>query len=123
MVKVISPVHDPNADLALLTTTSVVYDAIAVIGKQPWVDLPDAQDFVRDAFRHCKAIAMLGDAATLFDAWGMKDALKAPGVISGDQSKALTKDFIRAIAAHRHWEREKDPVTDKKGGALARPER
>lgn len=68
MVKVLSPVHDADADLALMTTTSVVYAAIAVIDKQPWVDIPDAQDFVREAFRHCKAIAMLGDAATLFDA-------------------------------------------------------
>ena len=115
MVKVISPVHDADADLALMTTTSVVYDAIAVIGREPWVDLPDAQDFVRDAFRHCKAIAMIGDAVTLFDAWGMKDALKAPGVLSGPQAKALAKDFIRDIAAHRHWQREKDPVTGKKG--------
>ena len=115
MVKLISPVHDADADLALMTTTSVVYDAIAVIGREPWVDLPDAQDFVRDAFRHCKSIAMIGAAGTLFDAWGMKDALKAPGVLSADQAKNLTKDFIRAIAAHRHWEREKDPVTGKKG--------
>lgn len=68
MVNVLSLVHDADADLALMTTTSVVYAAIAVIDKQPWVGLPDAQDFVREAFCHCKAITMLGDAATLFDA-------------------------------------------------------
>jgi catalase len=115
MVKVVAPMKHADADLTLMTTTSVVFDAIAVVGREPWVDLPDAQDFVRDAFRHCKAIAMIGDAGTLFDAWGMKDALKAPGVLSAPQAKALAQDFIRDIAAHRHWAREKDPVTGKKG--------
>ena len=70
---------------------------------------------MRDAFRHCKAIALIGDADQLFPAWGMPDALKAPGVLSAANGKALVQNFIAAIAAHRHWEREKDPVTGKKG--------
>ncbi|MGV9012740.1 MAG: catalase [Flavobacteriales bacterium] len=115
MVKVIAPVMHPDADHTLMTTPSVVFDAIAVVGSQPWEDLPDAQDFVRDAFRHCKAIALISGADALFKAWGMPDALKAPGVLIGSTDKVLVKDFIQAIAAHRHWAREKDPVTGKKG--------
>lgn len=115
MVKVVSPVMHAGADHSLMTAPSVVFDAIAVVGSQPWQHMPDAQDFVRDAFRHCKAIALIGDADTLFNAWGMPEALKAPGVLSAAIDKALTKDFIAAIAAHRHWAREKDPVSGKKG--------
>ena len=122
IVKIIAPVKQDlqkgNKTLAvdhgLMTTSSVLFDAIAVIGgKAIWAKLPDAKDFVSDAFRHCKAIALVGDAQELPGAWGLlpSDAKAIPGLVSGANMKAVQGGFINAIAAHRHWEREADPVT------------
>ncbi|MBP6311760.1 MAG: catalase [Flavobacteriales bacterium] len=111
MVKVIAPKMSKGVDQTLMTSTSVVFDAIVVVNKAPWKDYPDAKDFVSDAHRHAKAIALIGDADQLFDFWGMGDAKDVPGIVHGSSGKAVTKEFIAAVAAHRHWEREKDPVS------------
>ncbi len=115
MVKVIAPKMSKDVDQSLMTSTSVVFDAIAVVNQDPWAAYPDAKDFVSDAFRHAKAIALIGDAVALFDIWGMGDAKDAPGIVKGASGKAVSQSFISAIAAHRHWAREKDPVTAMKG--------
>jgi catalase len=125
MPKIIAPAHRPlgegrqalPVDHALMTTASVLFDAVAVVGgKNTWSKLPDAKDFVSDAFRHCKAIALVGDAAELLPAWGLvpPDAKEVPGVVQGRTTKAISSAFIEAIAAHRHWEREADPLTGEK---------
>jgi catalase len=125
MPKIIAPAHRPlgegrqalPVDHALMTTASVLFDAVAVVGgKDIWSKLPDAKDFVSDAFRHCKAIALVGDAAELLPAWGLvpPDAKDVPGVVQGRTTKAISSAFIEAIAAHRHWEREADPLTGEK---------
>ncbi|MEO8066956.1 MAG: catalase [Flavobacteriales bacterium] len=117
MVKVIAPVLAPGVDQSLMTSTSVVFDAIAVVGMEPWTSYPDAKDFVSDAFRHSKALAFVGDAHELLAAWGlsMNSTKAVPGIITAPTAKGLTSAFVKAIAAHRHWEREQDPVT----GAMA----
>jgi catalase len=125
MPKIIAPAHRPlgegrqalAVDHALMTTASVLFDAVAVVGgKNTWSKLPDAKDFVSDAFRHCKAIALVGDAAELLPAWGLvpTDAKDVPGVVQGRTTKAISSAFIEAIAAHRHWDREADPLTGEK---------
>jgi len=122
VVKIIAPVKRDLStgktalpvDHALMTTSSVLFDAVAVIGgKDTWKKFPDAKDFLSDPFRHSKAIALVGDAADLLTAWGIVPAAaKAiPGVVTGRDSKGITAAFITAVAAHRHWEREVDPLT------------
>ncbi len=104
-----------TVDHALMTTSSVLFDAIAVVGgKETWLALPDAKDFVGDAFRHCKAIAFMGDAVELIAEWRL-GGKKIPGVVTGNSSKDVSSAFVKAIAAHRHWEREADPLTGKIG--------
>ena len=126
MPKIIAPMHRVlNAgkqplpvDHALMTTASVVFDAVAVVGgKDTWLKLPDAKDFLSDAYRHCKAIALVGDAVDLLPTWGLvpPDAKEVPGVVNGRTAKAIAAAFIEAIAAHRHWEREADPLTGELG--------
>jgi len=126
VVKVIAPVkRDIGAgknklavDHGLMTTSSVLFDAVAVVGgKETWMKLPDAKDFVSDAFRHSKAIACMGDAMDLLAVWGLVPSAGKlpPGVVTGRSAKSVAASFIEAIAAHRHWEREADPLTGEVG--------
>ena len=123
-VKIISPVKRDlssgrstlSVDHALMTTSSVLFDAVAFVGgKETWMALPDAKDFLSDAFRHCKAIALVGDATELLSTWGLvpPNTTDMPGVILGRQAKRSTSEFIQAIGEHRHWAREADPLNGK----------
>ena len=123
-VKIISPVKRDlssgrstlSVDHALMTTSSVLFDAVAFVGgKATWMALPDAKDFLSDAFRHCKAIALVGDATELLSTWGLvpPNTTDMPGVILGRQAKRGTSEFIQAIGEHRHWAREADPLNGK----------
>ncbi len=99
-------------DHSLLTTSSVLFDAVYVPGGAGSVASliadPDAVEFVGEAYKHGKAIAATGEGLDLLRA--SRDELAAtngdrPGVIAGAPSKALSDAFIEAIAAHRHWDR------------------
>jgi len=72
---------------------------------------PDAIHFLNEAFRHCKAIAADQDAiqvleATYFGAKKDNNKLKDDGVLVEQNINTLIPAFIKAIAAHRFWERE-----------------
>jgi catalase len=96
---------------------SVVFDALV---------LPDGEnavasllangrvlEFVKDHYRHCKPILALGASAELLQAAGIPSALASgkpdPGLILGEAGERLDA-FIRAIAMHRHYARESEPV-------------
>lgn len=126
VVKIIAPVkrdlgtgkNTLAVDHGLMTTSSVLYDAVVMVGgKGTWRELPDAKDFMSDAFRHCKAIACVGDAVDLLAQWGLvpNGAEAVPGVVTGRSAKNILADFIKAVAEHRHWAREADPLTGKVG--------
>ncbi|MCE9672033.1 catalase [Myxococcus stipitatus] len=103
------------------STSSVLYDAVFVPGGDRSVaalkTLPFAVDFVREAYVHCKPLALAGAAAGLLDA----AAVGAPpatrvldetmGIVRTTKSevKGFGQAFVKAIAAHRHWERESPP--------------
>jgi catalase len=100
-------------DKSLLTAASVLYDAVYIPGGTNSVGTlagePDAIHFVNEAYKHCKAIAADTDAIQFLKetyfarkAEGNPDE---PGLITG--SKNLPAAFIKAIAEHRFWEREK----------------
>jgi catalase len=75
-----------------------------------------AAEFVKDQYRHCKPILVLGASMSLFEGAGASamfdDGTPDPGVVvvepRGDAGKGA-KRFIEALARHRHWQREKDP--------------
>jgi len=75
-----------------------------------------AAEFVKDQYRHCKPILVLGASMSLLEGAGasamLDDGTPDPGVVvvepRGDAGKGA-KRFVEALARHRHWEREKDP--------------
>jgi catalase len=98
-----------------------LFDAIYIPGGDASVETllrqPEAAEFVREAYKHCKAIAasdagaqLLGSAlgVQFTDDASKKSVMSSLGVVTsrGASVNSLAKAFIEAIARHRHWERE-----------------
>ncbi len=102
-----------KVDHALRTVASVLFDAVYVPGGAKSVatlsDEPDAIEFVNEAFRHCKAIAGSGEGVTFLneETYVRKANDDKAVILSDNGAKGASKDFIKAIANHRNWEREK----------------
>jgi catalase len=106
-------------DATAETTPSVLYDAIAVPGGKEAVAelsrLGQAAEFVKDQYRHCKPILALGAAKTLLEGAGVLATLPSgeedPGVLiyENDEAGEAIDQFVKAIAAHRHFARHSDP--------------
>lgn len=114
-----------QVEVTLEAAPSVLWDALvlpdgAVADGRglPLQRQPELVDFVRDQYRHCKPLLMLGDAAELLRAAGVPEAL-----LDGDPQLGLFRceaprdpalqidadsvsSFIAALARHRHFERE-----------------
>lgn len=106
-----------KVDQSFLTTSSVLFDAVYVPGGAAAIKTlsseTDALQFIDEAYKHCKAIALDGEAIDLFRACYagkfLSDkispkALSSMGVIINGSPK----EFIQAIAQHRFWMREKE---------------
>jgi catalase len=112
-------------DFSLLTTSSVLFDAVYVPGGGASVEAllkeADAVHFVSEAYKHCKTIAATGEGVDLLRASyagaelkSEKESKESPtvagdGLILGASSDArkVSEGFIAAIALHRHWSRER----------------
>lgn len=96
-----------KADYSFLTTSSVLFDAVYVPGgaesSQTLGGEADAYQFVDEAYRHCKAIAATSEGIDFVRNTFAGKAENDKAVILGDD---VTDEFIKAIAAHRNWERE-----------------
>ncbi len=74
-----------------------------------------AIEFLKDQYRHCKPILIIGDAQTLLDKAGIPQSLPSGDVDEGLllTTAALAQDaalqFLEAIAKHRFPARETDP--------------
>jgi catalase len=99
---------------------SVLWDAAVLFGKRLGSEqaLGNGQvmEFIRDQFRHCKPLLIIGQVDALWQALGLPLAPQAgkmpAGVITNDDPAALAEAiaaFIAALARHRHFEREADP--------------
>ena len=104
---------------SFLNTGSVLFDAIYVpSGIDSIMALKEehkAIHFLDEAYSHCKPIAADGDGT---DLWKESDAGKKEESMNGSPEEAkkngvlLDQDpseFIKAIAQHRFWDREKVP--------------
>ena len=99
---------------SFLTACSVLYDAVFVPSGADHIDAlsadADALHFLNEAFKHCKAICFDEGAEKLAEKTYFHGKLNAkasdPGLLTGS-GKALADSFIKAISAHRVWEREK----------------
>jgi catalase len=96
-----------TVDVTLLTVGSVLFDAAFIPGgaRSTSALAGDAAAvlFVREAYKHCKAIAASGTGLALVQAAGVdaKDVLTRR-----DADGQLATAFVKAIAQHRDWARE-----------------
>ncbi len=94
---------------------SVMFDAVLVPGgaasAQALMKNGDALHFVLEAYRHCKALCLIGESVELLRQAGVAqaDAPVPAGVIIGTNEPTtrlqMAQDFIAAIGKHRHWTR------------------
>lgn len=118
-------VQEIEAVKNFITTASIMYDAVYVPGGQESIDKltiqGDALHFINEAYKHCKTIATSNEGIDLLlnsNIQGISLAksdsqakiVSELGVVSISNAKDLTdfnQEFIKAIAEHRHWGREK----------------
>ncbi|MGC4098035.1 MAG: catalase [Nitrospira sp.] len=117
-------------DFSFLTAASVLFDAVYVPGGDQSVEIlkgdAKAMMFVKEAYLHCKPIAATdagielllaaqpgGDKHSTSHAEGVvQDETKLlagdEGIVSGrgSQISQFATKFIKALAQHRHWDRE-----------------
>lgn len=105
-----------KAECSFLTASSVLFDAVFVAGGEQSVtrlsQVPDALEFVCEAYKHCKTVGGVDDAAeflrtTLQNKFG--DAVVGEDLVTAGDGKATGALFLDAMAQHRHWDRE--PIT------------
>jgi catalase len=104
-------------DQSFLTASSVMFDAVYVPGGERCIEKlkeePDALHFINEAYKHCKAIAADGKGTDLLylTAAGKRilDEKKdeKSHVTYGILINRSPEEFIKAIAHHRFWDREK----------------
>jgi catalase len=108
-----------DVEVSLEAAPSVLFDAMVLpdgeAGVSALVSEGQAIEFLKDQYRHCKPILVLGRGAALLEAAGIAEVLPGgeqdPGLVlapSGNAASALAA-FIQAVAKHRHFERETDP--------------
>jgi catalase len=107
---------------AMPTMASVLYDAVLIPGGPDSVRALKADGlavhFVAEAFKHGKAIGAVDAGIELLERAGLTGVQFADGGVRTDQGvvtrRGSAADFesslISAIAAHRHWERDRDSV-------------
>jgi catalase len=111
---------DPiEIDLPMSAAPSVLFDGIVLPDGEAAVQLLAADgralEFLKDQYRHCKPILVLGAAAGLLAKAGIPTALPLgepdPGIVVGetDDRGASADSFISALAQHRHFDQETDP--------------
>jgi catalase len=102
-------------DHTFLNMPSVMFDAVLVPGgaacAQALLRDGAALHFVLEAYKHCKALCLIGESVELLRSAGiaLPDAPVPAGVVIGTNEPTarlqLAQDFIAAIARHRHWGR------------------
>ena len=95
-------------DVTLETAPSVLFDAVVIPDGEEaakrFALLGQALEFIKDQYRHCKPILMLGSG---------RKVVEGAGVLVGEgEDWALNtelKDFVKAMGRHRNWDRAVDP--------------
>ncbi len=113
-----------HVEVTLETAPSVVWDAVVIPGGEAGkalAQLGQAMEFIKDQYRHCKPILALGDAQGVLEGAGIFVTLpngeRDPGIVleqddeksKGRSGGSASSNFIKALARHRHYERELDP--------------
>ncbi|WP_130492911.1 catalase [Motilibacter rhizosphaerae] len=101
-----------TATATYLTSKSVQFDAVFVPGGTAGlVSNGDAVHFVEEAFKHDKAVGAVGTGTAVLRAALGGAAAGAAGVVTGASASAVARDFVAAVAAHRHWSRSTGAIS------------
>lgn len=95
-----------KVDAAIMTTESVLFDAVFIPGGKKSVDALVSQSkfikFINETYKHCKAIAVTDEGKQVLDKSEIEDFENDAALfING-----TPEDFIGAIAKHRNWDRK-----------------
>ena len=107
-----APIH---VEVTFETAPAVVWDAAVLpSGGSALASAGQAIDFVKDQYRHCKAMLVLGDGSGLVDGAKLPATLPDGSADSGlvmaaDASGDAVTAFVAALAQHRNFARETDP--------------
>lgn len=108
-----------DVEISLEAGPSVLYDAVVVpdgaAAAQAWTMDAHALDFVRDQYRHCKPMLVIGSGTVLLEKAGIPATLpdgSADRALIGTKSDTLEQALVAfksALAKHRAFERETNP--------------
>jgi catalase len=71
--------------------------------------VPEAVEFIREAYKHCKTLGGNSDGADFIRTGLELETTPEEGLILDDDApaKQIATAFIDAMSKHRHWSREK----------------
>jgi catalase len=108
-----------DVEITMEAGPAVLYDALVLAGGEGAVAAlarsGHAVEFLKDQYRHCKPILVLGDARTLLDEARIPVELSTgdadPGLLlyAHEELDAACEAFVLALGKHRHFQRETDP--------------
>jgi catalase len=108
-----------EVEVSMEAAPPVVWDAMVVVGGETAAEALSrsghAIDFLKEQYRHCKPILLLGEAGALLERAGIEATLPSgkpdPGVLlfDGGAGGAALEAFVAALTKHRIFERETDP--------------
>ncbi|MDI5891553.1 catalase [Halomonas rhizosphaerae] len=107
-----------EADKSMENSPGFLFDALVVPDGSEAVQALAGNghtvEFIKDQFRHCKTILVLGAGRKLLEMAGIEPATNQdPGILlaEGVDAAEIATAFIDAVAAHRHPSRDRDPPT------------
>jgi catalase len=108
-----------DIEVSMEAAPAVVWDGLIIPGGEgathELANSGHALEFLKDQYRHCKPILLVGAAQELLEKAGIPEVLDSgepdPGLLQSDDGRTETavKTFIDALTQHRHFERETNP--------------
>jgi len=94
-----------KVDKPFLSTYEVLYDSLYIVGGNVSNQKSfnhHIEMFLEHAYNHYKPI---GVATTATDYFHQNDVNKLPGAVFAEHNKHFAKDFVKAVAQQRFWNR------------------
>ena len=99
-----------EADATIENSPSVLFDGVVIPnGSGMLAKLGQPVEFLQNQFRHCKTILAMGDAVTILEKAGIPTDRPDGGLLVVRAGSIPSKEFIAALAKHRHPDRDQDP--------------
>jgi catalase len=108
-----------DVEISMETAPSAVWDALVIPGgagaAASLSESGHALEFLKDQYRHCKPIMLIGEARALLTKANIPEKLPSkeddPGLLLVGENRvaSVMTAFVDALAKHRHFGRETDP--------------